>query len=75
MVVCDKISVYATSRSGGMGEGGCYHAISRCGNVDKNNQHHYKNEYNNNTTTTNYNNWKIIKYKKNNYNIKKYILI
>ena len=48
----DKTSVYATSRSGGVGEGGCHHATSRCGNVDKNNQKHYKNEYNNNTTTT-----------------------
>ena len=50
----DKTSVYATSRSGGVGEGegGCRHATSRCGNVDKNNQKHYKNEYNNNTTTT-----------------------
>ena len=51
-VACDKTSVYATSRSGGVGEGGCHHATSRCGNVDKNNQKHYKNEYNNNTTTT-----------------------
>ena len=51
-VACDKTSVYATSRSGGVGEGGCRHATSRRGNVDKNNQIHYKNEYNNNTTTT-----------------------
>ena len=47
-VACDKTSVYATSRSGGVGEGGCHHATSRCGNVDKNNQK----RYNNNTTTT-----------------------
>ena len=51
-VACDKTSVYATSRSGGVGEGGCHHATSRCGSVDKNNQQHYKNEYNNSTTTT-----------------------
>ena len=35
----------------GVGEGGCHHATSRCGNVDKNNQKHYKNGFNNNTTT------------------------
>ena len=51
-VACDKTSVYATSRPGGVGEGGCCYATSRCGNVDKNNQKYYKNEYNNNTTTT-----------------------
>ena len=51
-VACDKTSVYATSRSGGVGEGGRHPATSRCGNVDKNNQQHYKNEYNNSTTTT-----------------------
>ena len=46
--ICD-FSVWGC---GGVGEGGCHRATSRCGNVDKNNQKHDKNEYNNNTTTT-----------------------
>ena len=66
-VACDKTSVYATSRSGGVGEGGCHHATSRCGNVDKttNNttrtstiiarqqQKHFKNECNQTNKLTN----------------------